>query len=290
YALRPVTVVTADGARSAQVYWPPETIAPGPIWDLAAWVHEWGALTVSSAPDILRLRRAWAATDTRAIRPFAQARGWARQLAQTGAPATVRHSPAPGDVQATPREDGYDGFFGLRRLDLRYRRFSGDLSDPISREAFMAFDAALVLPYDPDRDSVLLVEQLRYGPIVRTDPNPWVLEPVAGLVDAGEDPADTVRREAQEEAGLTLGRVIALPHAYPSPGYSSEYFHMFIAVTDLSGHSTGLGGLEGESEDIRHHVIPRAHALDLIDSGEINALPLQTMLLWLDRMRHQLRD
>ncbi|MGB0439052.1 MAG: gamma-glutamylcyclotransferase family protein, partial [Paracoccaceae bacterium] len=100
YALRPVTVVTADGARSAQVYWPPETIAPGPIWDLAAWVHEWGALTVSSAPDILRLRRAWAATDTRAIRPFAQARGWARQLAQTGAPATVRHSPAPGDVQA----------------------------------------------------------------------------------------------------------------------------------------------------------------------------------------------
>ncbi len=48
-------------------------------------------------------------------------------------------------------------------------------------------DAVTVLPYDPVRDRVLLIEQYRFGVHMRGDPRPWVLEPVAGRIDAGRD-------------------------------------------------------------------------------------------------------
>ena len=116
-----------------------------------------------------------------------------------------------------------------------------------------------------------------------------MLEPVAGLVDAGEDPADTARREAREETGLELGEMIPMARGYASPGYSTEHFHCFLALCDLSGEAGGLGGLEAEQEDIRSHVLPYDAAMALLDSGEITALPLATMLLWLARWREQAR-
>ncbi len=61
-----------------------------------------------------------------------------------------------------------------------------------------------MLPYDPATDTVLLVEQMRLAPVMRGDPHPHSLEPIAGLIEAGEEPEDSVRREAMEEAGLEL--------------------------------------------------------------------------------------
>ena len=71
---------------------------------------------------------------------------------------------------------------------MQTRGYDGTPNPEIRREAYLAFDAALVLPYDPARDLVLLIEQLRYGPLWRGDPEPYTFEPVAGLIDAGESP------------------------------------------------------------------------------------------------------
>ena len=78
---------------------------------------------------------------------------------------------------------------------LRAPLFGGGQSAPLLREVFVATDAALVLPYDPLRDRVLLVEQFRMGPYGRGDPRPFLLEPVAGRIDAGETPEEAARRE-----------------------------------------------------------------------------------------------
>ena len=172
---------------------------------------------------------------------------------------------------------------------MRHPRFDGSPSEAVTRGAFIAYDAALVLPYDPVTDRVHLVEQMRYGPLLRGDPRPWVLEPVAGLVDAGEAPIEAARREAAEEAGLVLADIREMTQGYAAPGYSTEFYHCFLAICDLPEASGGIGGLASEHEDIRSHVLPFEAAMALLDSGEINTAPLVMMLLWLARHRPELR-
>ncbi len=77
-------------------------------------------------------------------------------------------------------------FFAVEEYDLSYRRFDGSFSKPVNRAAFVSGDAVTVLPYDPLRDRVLLIEQFRIGPMARGDAQPWLLEAIAGRVDPGE--------------------------------------------------------------------------------------------------------
>ncbi|MEY5032678.1 MAG: hypothetical protein RL354_1709 [Planctomycetota bacterium] len=117
------------------------------------------------------------------------------RAAQT-APATQRRVARAGDVAVLTRTEPYAGFFAVEEQDLRFRRFDGTLSDPVNRATFVAGDAVTVLPYDPVRDRVLLVEQFRVGPHLRGDANPWQLEAIAGRIDPGETVEATAIREA----------------------------------------------------------------------------------------------
>ncbi|WGW05870.1 gamma-glutamylcyclotransferase [Tropicibacter oceani] len=291
FDLIPVTVHTADGPADAQVYLPRAgQWQIGPLWSLDDWAARWGTMTVTAAREVMDRFGTMEADRIIPLLPFFRARAWARQMAASGAPQTLRNPMTMDDVSIVAEHPGFDGFFRIKSFDLRHRRFDGSQSPVMSRETFVAFDAALVLPYDPVLDKVMLIEQLRYGPIQRGDPAPWVLEPIAGLVDAGEQPEDTVRREALEETGLTIGQLLPISRGYASPGYSTEFFHCFLGLCDLSGwQETGQGGLDSEHEDIRNHTIPFDHAMALIDSGEVNAVPLAMMLLWLATKRDRLR-
>lgn len=290
YTLAPAPVHSDQGSTTALVYFPdPGLWTPGAPWSLVDWVAQWGDMTTRAAQEFMRHHGHLGPEAARALYPFMTARAWAQQMAQQAAPTTRRHHAQAGDVDLTLRPGGYAKFFGLQPFDIRFRRFDGDQSAPVEREAFVAFDAALVLPYDPRTDRVLLIEQLRFGPLLRTDPQPWVFEPVAGLVDAGEDPEACVRREAMEEADLTLQRVEKMVSVYASPGYSSEFFHCFLGIADLTGRDGHVAGLVSEDENIRSHVLSLDAALSLVDSGEINAGPLAMMLFWLARHRERLR-
>ena len=77
-------------------------------------------------------------------------------------PATQRRVAVPDDVAVLTRAERFAGFFAVEEQGLRFRRFDGTLSDPVNREAFVSGDAVTVLPYDPVRDRVLLVEQFRH--------------------------------------------------------------------------------------------------------------------------------
>ncbi len=296
YALMPMRVLTDDsnGSKPAeeetQVYMPPADLLPGRDWVLSDWCREWGAITVDGAKEFMRQYGKISQERARLVWPYVLARAWSRHMAQQGAPTTRRSNNGWNDLTYHPRPgEGYDGFFGLHSFDVEYRQFNGGMSAPIRREGFVAFDAALVLPYDPVRDRVLFVEQFRYGPLLRRDPHPWVFEPVAGLVDAGEAPETCARREAEEEAGVTLTHLELMLKVYASPGYSSEYFHCFVGLTDLADGDGRIGGLDHENEDIRSHVLALDDAMGLVKSGEINAGPLVMMLLWLERERPRLR-
>ena len=139
------------------------------------------------------------------------------------------------------------------------------------------------------RDRVVVVEQFRAGPMARGDAECWQIEAIAGRVDGGETPLAAARREAVEEAGLVLDRLIEVARYYPSPGAVSEFLYSYVAVTDLPDGVAGVFGVAGEAEDIRGHLISFDRLMDLVASGEVQNAPLILTALWLQRERARLR-
>ncbi|WP_289085984.1 LLM class flavin-dependent oxidoreductase, partial [uncultured Sulfitobacter sp.] len=179
-----------------------------------------------------------------------------------------------GEVRIDRIDRAYTNYFALNEYHLAHERFDGTMTDVLERAVFVATDAALVLPYDPVRDRVMLVEQLRMGPVARGDRAQWQLEPIAGRVDPGESPEDAAHREAQEEAGLTLRKLEKIAEVYASPGDSTEFFYIYLGLADLPDDSTGVNGLEAENEDIRSHLIGFDALMTMVDQLEAANAPL----------------
>jgi len=203
--------------------------------------------------------------------------------------AQIRREAHDSDIALRDRRLVYANYFSVEEYDFRHSRFDGGTSPEINRAAFISSDAATVLPYDPKRDLVLVVEQIRSGPLARGAENPWLLEPIAGRVDAFETPEDCARREAAEEAGLTLDRLIEAARYYPSPGAKAEFLYSYIALCDLPDDLPRLGGLASEAEDIRAHLLPFEEAMALISTPEFASGPLILSLLWLAGQRERFR-
>lgn len=52
-------------------------------------------------------------------------------------------------------------FFSLDLYRFRHRLFNGQMSHEVRREIFERGHAAVLLPFDPVRDEVVLIEQIR---------------------------------------------------------------------------------------------------------------------------------
>lgn len=249
----------------------------------------WTPIASLAAREIMSYYPRLAACDVARRMPMILARAASRAAAQTVQPPKLRSQNTGADVTLHADHATHEGFFLTRTYDLQHPRFDGTTSARLSREVFIATDAVIVLPYDPVRDRVLLVEQFRMGPYARGDIYPWVLEPVAGRVDAGETHEEAARRECLEEAGLDLGALEHVSSHYCSPGASTEVFHCYVALADLPDDAAGLGGLETEHEDIRTHILSFDAVQDLLTSAEINIGPMILLLYWLERERPRLR-
>ncbi|WFF42351.1 NUDIX domain-containing protein [Salinicola endophyticus] len=204
----------------------------------------------------------------------------------------AQHPREPGrfdadDVERVETELIYDGFFALEKRRLRHRLFNGGWSETVDREVHVRRDAVGVLLYDPARDRVVLVEQVRAGALDDAR-SPWKLEPVAGLVEAGESPAEVARREAQEEAGCEIDELIELHRYYPSPGACTEQVTMFCGLIDSSGVG-GVHGLDTEHEDILVHVMPFPDAWERLMAGHLDNAMALIGFHWLARERAGLR-
>ena len=191
------------------------------------------------------------------------------------------------DLEILGRETAYRGFFRIERIRVRHRRFAGGWSGPIEREVFDHAPTVAVLPYDPVRDSVVMIEQLRAGPLAH-GAEPWLLEIVAGFIEPGEPPEAVAHREAAEEAGLSLAELEPIASYYTSPGASSEYLTLYCARVDAAG-AGGVHGQPDEGEDIRVAVLPYAVARAALRTGAIVSSPAIIALQWLALNRRRLR-
>ncbi len=123
--------------------------------------------------------------------------------------------------------------FDVERVDLDADglRFSRDVVRHRGAVAILAFDGT----------SVALVRQWR-APVGRA-----ILEIPAGTRDVpGEDPADTARRELEEEAGLVATSLERLCEVWNSPGWSDQRTIIYLA-TGLAAVPARPSGPEEEA-------------------------------------------
>lgn len=190
-------------------------------------------------------------------------------------------------VDIIERETCFRGFYRLDRIKLRHRQYAGGMGPQLTRELFVRHDAVCVLPYDPQRDEVVLIEQFRVGAMEKVA-NPWLLELVAGLIDKDEEPEEVARREAIEEADLTLTSLWPITQYFPSPGGSNERVHLFVGRCSSEG-AGGVHGLAEEGEDIRVQVMALEDALSAVRDGRIDNAASIIALQWLALNREEVR-
>lgn len=191
------------------------------------------------------------------------------------------------DVEILNRKTAYQGFFRIESFRLRHRLFQGGWGKELSREVFDRGHAVAVALYDPDRDSVVMIEQFRVGALAAGE-TPWVIETVAGIIEPGEQADAVARRETLEETGCRVSDVIRVCHYLVSPGATTETVTLFCARVD-STQAMGIHGVKDEGEDIRVFVVPLDQALADLAAGRIvNSLTI-IGLQWLALNRDTLK-
>ncbi|EJL6403144.1 ADP-ribose diphosphatase [Vibrio parahaemolyticus] len=191
------------------------------------------------------------------------------------------------DVEIISKESVFEGFFKMVKYRFKHKLFAGGWSDVVEREMFERGHAAAMLPYDPKTDQVVIIEQIRIGALEHE--HPWQLEIVAGMIDRAESAEEVIRREAEEEAGITVGRVASVTSYYPSSGGCSEKLEVFVGEVDAS-KAHGIHGLDYEDEDIRVHVLSREQAYQWVKDGRFENGASIIALQWLQLNHQELRS
>jgi len=161
--------------------------------------------------------------------------------------------PKPNRTETLSTETAYKG----RTVNVQVARVRKPGGRLTTREVVQHQDSVVMVALDENRD-VLLVRQYR------TSVGRELLELPAGGIDTGESPEDSARRELREETGYLPRSLTSLGGFYASPGYCTEYLHLYLA-TDLE-----LSPVEAsDTEEIEVVRIPLQQAGDLVKSGEI---------------------
>lgn len=198
------------------------------------------------------------------------------------ASANFMSTEASRKVEILSREHLHKGFCSVDRLTVQYDHPDGAPAKPIDREVVERGDAVGILVFHREKREFLLVRQIRV-PIIRHG-EPWVTEIVAGMIDPGEEPEESARREIKEEIGYEVENLVPLVEMYSSPGGISEMLYLYFAeVSDEL--RTGEGGGVNEDEDLELVPVPLQQAYQALDRGELRDAKTQ-IAMWHVRWRN----
>lgn len=127
-----------------------------------------------------------------------------------------------------------------------------------TREWIKHQGASAILPVFKNGD-VALIKQFRY-PVQQVF---W--EVPAGKIDPGENPDDTVLREAEEEAGIKCHQFDYLGYYTPCIGYSDEIIYLYIGWN--------LELLEQNSDDDEFLIVERLPFTEAVSMGYEGHIP-----------------
>lgn len=190
-------------------------------------------------------------------------------------------------LEIIEREQCFHGFLKLVRYRLRHSLFAGGWSPVIERERIEYLNAAAAILYDAVCDQVVMVEQFRIGALEHGR-SAWTLEPVGGVLTAGEDASVVVKREALEEAGCEILDLKPIGAYHVSPGTSADRVRLFCGRVDAT-RARGIHGLREEDEETRVAVIKTEQAIRQLYSGKIDTSAAIIAIQWLAMNRDRLR-
>lgn len=145
----------------------------------------------------------------------------------------------------------------------------------VTREVVQHPGAVAIVPMISPAE-VILIKQFRYcarGAI-------WEIP--AGTLEPGETPLACAERELIEETGYRAGKMKSLGGFYTSPGFCTEFLHIFLA-SELEACGSKLDA----DEQIEVYTMPMEEALRKIEEGEIIDAKTIIGLLGTDRLAHE---
>jgi nudix-type nucleoside diphosphatase (YffH/AdpP family) len=187
---------------------------------------------------------------------------------------TTGNKPLQDRIRIRSVEVLSDEWAVLKKTVFDYRRSDGTWETQ-TRQTYDRGDGAVILPYDRERQTLLMVRQFRYPAYVTGHPEP-LIEACAGLLDE-DDPETCIRREAEEELGYRLRDVRRLYAPYMSPGSVTERLWFFVADYRPADRISEGGGSADEGEDIEVMEVTLDKSLAMIESGDI--IDAKTILL-----------
>jgi ADP-ribose pyrophosphatase len=144
------------------------------------------------------------------------------------------------------RELAYNGYFKIYKLQVEQE------GETFTREQFDRGNAVAALIFDTIKQEYILAKQFRVGS--END----LIEVVAGMIDKGEEPEQSITREIEEETGYKVDRLEHIDTFYTSPGGTTEQITLYYA--EVSNQHMQGGGNVHENEHIE---IIRLTAMEL---------------------------
>ncbi|MCY0789098.1 NUDIX domain-containing protein [Morganella morganii] len=159
-----------------------------------------------------------------------------------------------------------DNWYILKKYVVDYLRRDGTCQR-LEREVYDRGSGAVILLYNRQKNSVILIRQFRL-PVYVNGHDGFLIEAAAGLLEE-QDPVSRIKAEAEEETGFRITDVEKVFEAFMSPGSVTEKLYFFIAEYQDNNRQSDGGGLPEEGEDVEVLEMPFPEALTAIRNGEI---------------------
>lgn len=146
----------------------------------------------------------------------------------------------------------------LKDYEIVSRRELKTLNDLSKKQS----DAVTIIAFSEDNEKILLQKEFRMTI------NDFVWSFPAGLIDDGESPVETAKRELKEETGLILTKVLLIqPPCYTSVGLSNEMITPIycIAKGNFQASSSAMEEIEAKwftKEEIKDLILEIENAVN----------------------------
>ncbi len=160
-------------------------------------------------------------------------------------------------------------WYTLYKFTFEYQR-EDSTWETQEREVYDCGDAAAVLLYNKEKQTVILTKQFRMPIFQNTseDGDAMMVEVCAGLLD-GDTPEVCIKKEALEETGYKIENVTKVFESFMIPGTVMQKVHFFVAEYKDTDKVSAGGGAEYETENIEVLEISFKQALNWMYTDKI---------------------
>lgn len=197
--------------------------------------------------------------------------------------------PKKPQAKITQRETLYDGEFRIENLTIEMDKHGGG-KQTLSRLNYDRGNSVAMIGYDPKRDEVVLVNEMRSGPLAAGDEAYTDSVPAAILKD-GQDPEAAAIAQMKRKTGLDLTDTVVIhPGVFPTSGGSSEKITLVAGTIDSTGADGAVNGRPGSEDSFKNVVLKSDEFIARAEKGELKDLKSLAFAFWLAGNRKSLQQ